>query len=159
MIAVCALSRYGVLIPVYGSATTNVILAIEEFVAHHKPHPNYTLYDISEIHADAGSYFMAEDFITWAIPYDIEVKNAGAHHQEMNGLAERRWQAFRIRAFSMLNHARLSHLFLHHALMYSWKITNVLPLRGLLLLKDDQEVPSSPFEIYFGKKLLLLKPM
>ena len=128
MIVVCALSRYGVLIPVYGSATTNVILAIEEFVAHHKPHQAYTLYDKTEKHADAGSYLVAEDFITWAILYEIEVKNACAHHQEMNGLAERRWQAFWIRAFSMLNHAGLSHLFLHHALMYSWKITNVLPL-------------------------------
>jgi hypothetical protein len=149
---VCAYSRYGVLIPVYGSSTDKVIWAIEEFVTYHKPYDSYCLDDISELHVDAGSYFMSEQFLTWAIQYGIQIKNAGSHHQEMNGLAERRWQAIRIRAFSMLNHARLSHLFLHHALMYSWKITNILPLRGLLIINDSEESPATPFQVYFNKK-------
>jgi hypothetical protein len=73
----------------------------------------------------------------------------------MNGLPERRWQAIRLRAFCMLNHARLSHAFLHFALMYSWQITNILPLQGLVIIRvdDPEERAACPFELYFlGKQ-------
>ena len=52
-----------------------------------------------------------------------------------------------------MNHARLTHAFMHFSLTYSCQITAVLPLRGLFF-KDSQgqDHPCSPFELYFSKK-------
>jgi transposase InsO family protein len=152
LLIVDALSRYGVLIDTPESKTIEIIESINEFVTYHRPYAGYSLNDISEIHADAGSYFLSQEFHQWGLDHGIKIVIAGSHHQEMNGLTERRWQAIRLRAFCMLNHARLTTPFLHHALHYSWQITNMLPLRGLTLTKEEEEHPASPFEVYFAKK-------
>ena len=155
LLVVCALSRYGVLIGCKDQTSTSIIQTLEKFATDHRPHKDYTLQDISEIHADAGFYFMSQELSQWAQSHGISVIIAGAHHhQEMNGLPERRWQAIRLRAFCMLNHASLTHPFLHHALMYSWQVTNILPVRGLTIQDpdSDDEIPATPFQLYFGKK-------
>jgi hypothetical protein len=155
LIVVCAYSRYGVLIPTWKSDTAAVIASIYDFVSFHKPYPDYSLDAISEVHADAGPCFRSQEFFDWGSDSQIKIVLAGSHHQEMNGLPERRWQAIRLRAFCMLNHARFSHAFLHFALMYSWQITNILPLRGLVIIRvdDPEERAACPFELYFlGKR-------
>jgi transposase InsO family protein len=93
LIVVCAYSRYGVLIPTWKSDTAAVIASIYDFVSFHKPYPDYSLDDISEIHADAGPCFRSQEFFDWGSDSQIKIVLAGSHHQEMNGLPERRWQA------------------------------------------------------------------
>jgi hypothetical protein len=153
LLIVCAFSRYGALIGCHDSTSKTIIACITTFSVYHRPHLSYTLHDIAEIHADAGTYFTSQVFKDWGLQLNIAIIIAGAHHQEMNGLCERRWQAIRLRAFCTMNHARLAHAFMHFSLMYSCQITAVLPLRGLFI-KDNQgqDCPCTPYEKYFSQK-------
>jgi len=153
LLIVCAYSRYGVLVGCHDSTSKTIITCITNFSVYHRPHLSYTLQDVAEIHVDAGTYFTSAALKQWAQELNIAVIIPGAHHQEMNGLCERRWQAIRLRAFCIMNHARLTHAFMHFSLSYSSQITAVLPLRGLFI-KDDQgqDRPCSPYELYYSQK-------
>ena len=154
LIVVCALSKYAALVPMVDKTSKHVIQAIKTFAVQHRPHKDFSLYDIAEIHGDADSAFLSQELKQWAQRYNTKLICAGSHHQEMNGLPERTWQTIRISAFAMLTHARLSHAFFHFAAMYAWQIRNVLPHKNLF--KHDEELadyrPTTPYELYFHQK-------
>jgi hypothetical protein len=60
LLIVCAYSRYGVLLGCYDSTSKSIWTCIENFCVYHRPHLSYTLQDIAEIHADAGTYFTSQ---------------------------------------------------------------------------------------------------
>ena len=92
LIVVCAFSRYGVLIPTWKADSGSIIASLYDFVSYHKPYPEYNLEDIAELDADAYSCFKSHEFIDKASDFQIKVVLEGSHHQEMNGLPERRMQ-------------------------------------------------------------------
>jgi hypothetical protein len=47
----------------------------------------------------------------------------------------------------MLVHACLPETFMYYALVYATSIFNILPVRGLL---DDQEIPATPYQLFYG---------
>jgi len=96
LLVIDAYSRFSMITPCPNATTSSIIDVLEKCIYLHRPHKDFTLYDIAEIHVDAGSYFLSEEMIKWGLQYGIIIIAAGAKHQEMNGLPERRWQAVRI---------------------------------------------------------------
>ena len=95
LLIVCAYSRYGVFLGCNDPISKSIINCIKNFSVYHRPHLSYTLQYIAEIHADAGTYFTSQALKEWGLKMNIAIIIAGAHHQEMNGLGERHWQAIR----------------------------------------------------------------
>jgi transposase InsO family protein len=142
LIIVDAFSRYFISIGLNGMKNGDIIEALKAFSVDHRPHSDYELKDIKEIHTDAGTYVTSESFSKWAGDLNIKVVIAAPEHQEMNGLAERLWQTARVMTFRMLTNARLNILLFHHALMYAWQICVVLPAKSTLRIdKDGTLVP------------------
>ena len=151
LIVADAYSRYFCFIGLMSTATAGIIEGLEDFVTYHKPYGDYSLHDINELHADAGSYFTSDELMRWAAEHSIALKIAAPAHQEMNGLAERLWQTTRVMAFRMLTNARLGLIFFHYALMYAWQICVVLPTKSANRLDANGElVPSTPYYLYYG---------
>jgi hypothetical protein len=113
--------------------TSSVMEALIFYAQYYKPHLDYTLADVKEFHADAGSVFTGNDFMNCLLSLQcpIVMRTAAPHHQEQNGLAESCWCIVRSRATSMLTYARLSFIFFDSAIVYGSYVTNVLPLKGL----------------------------
>ena len=103
----CAYSRYFAFVGLKSTTSYDIIEGVKQFVVDHRPREDFQLNDVKEIHVDAGSYFLSDEFINWGRSHGIKVVSAAPHHQEMNGLAERLWQTSRVMAFKMLSHARL----------------------------------------------------
>jgi transposase InsO family protein len=87
--------------------TSSVMEALMYYAQYYKPHLDYTLADVKEFHADAGSVFTGNDFMNCLLSSQCPAVmcTAAPHHQEQNGLAESRWRIVRSRATSMLTHA------------------------------------------------------
>ena len=103
-LTVCdAYSRFFRLMDLPDTSTKGVTQALKEFFTAWKPYPEFQLKDVDEIHVDAGSQLMSEKMNHWCISHGITLVIAAPHHQEMNGLRERMWQACRKTAFSMNN--------------------------------------------------------
>ena len=116
-----------------GSKTDDVISALMDFEQENRPYHNFTLEAIcQEIHVDAGSQLISNQFRQWCRNRNISLVIAGPAHQEMNGLNERNWQTCRKMAFSLCNAARLGWPFLTQALLYASRIMDVLPAKGAL---------------------------
>ncbi len=73
---------------------------------------------------------------------------AAPKKQYQNHLAERTWQTVSSMSRSLLVHAQLPDTFTYHALTYACHIFNVLPVRGLM---NEEEIPSTPYQLFFGK--------
>ena len=153
LIVVDAFSRYFAMIGMNRHNASAVIDAINQFCVNHRPHLDYTLNDLREIHVDAGSYFLSQEFKDWGLKNGITVISAAPEHQEMNGLAERLWQTARVMAFRMLTSARLPISFFHFALMYAWQICVVLPAKSTSRVNEEGNlVPTTPHYLYSGGK-------
>jgi len=152
LIIVCAYSRYFVFIGLNSTSASGIIEAFKVFATHHRPFLDYSLRrHLSEIHVDAGSYFLSDEFAQWGRDNEINIIAAAPDHQEMNGMAEQLWQTARVTAFRMMTHARLPLIFFHYALMYAWQICVVLPAKSTSRLDPNGElVPTTPHYLYFG---------
>ena len=129
-------------------------MALEDFAADHRPHSDFAIHDINEIHVDAGSSLMSTKFTNWCIDYGIALKSAAPAHQEMNGMAERIWQTCRVMAFKMLSAARLGLAFFHWALIYAQQICAVLPAKSTSRVDEEGElVPTTPYFLYFNGQI------
>ncbi len=101
--------------------------------------------------ADAGiSQFTADQFHEHCHTSGICLVLAAPKKQNQNHLAKRTWQTVSAMGRSLLEHVWLPDTFMYHALVYETHIFNILPVRGLL---DEQKVPSTPYQLFFGKKL------
>jgi hypothetical protein len=78
---------------------------------------------------------------------------AAPKKQCQNHLAERTWQTISSISRSLLVHARLPDTFWFQALCYAAHIFNILPVHGL---KNQEEYPSTPHELFFGTKPCIL---
>jgi hypothetical protein len=83
----------------------------------------------------------------------LSTASAAPKKQYQNYLAERTWQTVCNIARSLLVHARLSDTFWFQAICCAAQIFNVLPVRGL---KNQEEIPSTPHEMFFGIKPCIL---
>ena len=148
-------SRYQVFVGIRDMSSASVIQAVELLSSVYRPHDDFTINDISEIHVDAGSQLISEEFKEWGRnrPSPIVIIAAAPNHQEQNGKAESGWRHIKTIVFKILTHASLGHEFFDMALTYAWQIKAVLPLRGLNVeLSDKTTRPATPFEIYFKRK-------
>ena len=147
----CAYSRYFKLGDLKDYSASEVIEAMEEFQATNRPFDGYSFKDhCEEIHVDAGSQFVSEEFRRWCRDNNIELVIAAPAHQEMNGLVERMWQSCRKTAFAMCNNARLGWAFLHHALHYATEVMEVLPIKGCIKRDEHGKTkPSCPHSMYY----------
>lgn len=135
-------------------ASDDIIHAIEKFIVDHRPYPEYSLKDIAEIHADAGSQFLSQEFVTWAYEEGIHVVCAAPEHQHQNGMVERPWQTVRLISNKQMVHARLSMMFLTSSLFHATRMYNIHPHKGVF---NDKGIPCTPYEKYFGTKPNLRK--
>jgi hypothetical protein len=146
-------SRYTVFIGSDGCSADDLIVAVQRLATYHGATLSFSVNDIDVIHADAGSVYFSTRFIEWCLTKGIAVQAALPDRLHQNGISERNWQSIRVIAFNLLAEARLGNCYLGLAIEYAWKIFNVLPLKGLLITRDDGEShPSTPFEMYFGAK-------
>ena len=103
---------------------------------------------LEAIRTDADPVFESQEFLQGCADYKIGLSHAAPRHQEMNGLAERSWKSIRELAFSMMVHAHVGDEFYDFALDHAWKVYNCLPIKGL----EKDEVPATPYEMFFGSK-------
>ena len=113
-----------------------------------KSNPSFEIGDVDRVHADAGTAFRSEEFISDCEQHGIKVSFAAPRHQEMNGICERAWASVRNIAFSFLVHARVGFEYYSLALEQAWKVHACLPIKNLL--RDEK--PISPYEYFFGEK-------
>ena len=140
----CACSRMFKLGDLKDYSASQVIHALKEFQSYNRPFDGYNFKDhCDEIHVDAGSQFVSDEFRTWCEDNNIELVIAAPAHQEMNGLVERMWQSCRKTAFGMCNNARLGWAFLHHALHYATEVMEVLPIKGCYKKDEDGKYQQS----------------
>jgi transposase InsO family protein len=77
---------------VNGITSNNIAEALQLYCVNHGPRLGFNTTDIDRLHADAGTQFLSESFITWAKDNNISVKAAAPEHQHQIGLRERRLQ-------------------------------------------------------------------
>lgn len=130
-------------------ATTAVITTIQQYRADNHQAGTHGYLDIECIQADAHSQFTADQFCEHCRQSGIHLVLAAPKKQYKNHLAEHSWQTVSTMGRSMLVQAWLPDTFMYHALVYATYIFNILPVRGLL---DDQEIPSTPHQLFFGYK-------
>jgi hypothetical protein len=95
LIIACSYSKYLALIGMNRIRKQDVIAAFEQFALDHRPFPEYTVDDISEIHSDSRSKFLSQAFIDWALSHQIRVLTAAPEHHHQNGSVERPRQTLR----------------------------------------------------------------
>ena len=140
-------------IGLHATATKDVTQALEEWAVKNKPFAGYTLTEhCEEIHVDAGPQLVSEEFQNWCVERRIKLVIAAPHHQEMNGMCERMWQAARKIAFALCMGARLGWAFYHHALMYATRIMDFLPIKGCMKLQDNVIQQSCPDAVHHDTK-------
>ena len=144
-----AKSRLFRLIGLHATATKDVTQALEEWAVENKPFTGYALTEhCEEIHVDAGPQLVSEEFQNWCVERRIKLVIAAPHHQEMNGMCERMWQAARKIAFALCTGARLGWAFYHHALMYATRIMDFLPIKGCMRIQDNVLQQSCPDAVH-----------
>jgi hypothetical protein len=92
-------------------------------------------------------------FLDHCIEAGIKLVLVATKKQCQNYLAERTWQTVCSVAWSLLVYARLPDTFWLQALCYATHILNVLPVRGH---NNEEETPSTPYELFFGQKPSIL---
>ena len=143
-----AVTRFTVLLGLKEVTSYAIFECLLHYSVWFKPNPNFEIGDVDRVHADAGSAFRSEEFISDCEQHGIKVSFAAPRHQEMNGICERAWASIRNIAFSFLVHARVGFEYYSLALEQAWKIHACLPIKNLL--KDDK--PISPYEFFHGHK-------
>jgi hypothetical protein len=126
---------------------------LKKFQAEHSCLTEIGHLDTEKIRADAGTEFDSGLFSQHCINAWIKLVLAATKKQCQNHLAERTWQTVCNIARSLLVHARLPDIFWFQAICYVAQIFNVLPVRGL---KNQEEIPSTPHEMFFGVKPCIL---
>ncbi len=151
LILVDAYSRYVCIYGMLDKTTTSVINVLQQYQADHRQASGHFGYleHIECIRADAGSQFTAHQFSEHCRTRGIHLMLAAPKKQYQNHLAERTWQTVSTMGRSLLVHARLPDTFMFSALVYVTHIFNILPVRGLL---DSQDIPSTPYQLFFGHK-------
>jgi transposase InsO family protein len=146
-------SRYTRLYGLQDKSSATVIEALKKFQAEHSCLTEIGHLDTEKIRADAGTEFDSGLFSQHCINAGIKLVLAAPKKQCQNHLAERTWQTVCNIARSLLVHARLPDIFWFQAICYAAQIFNVLPVRGL---KNQEEIPSTPHEMFFGAKPCIL---
>jgi transposase InsO family protein len=146
LILVDAYSRYACIYGIRNKSSSCVIDALLGYQADHGHIGNYGYLDIARIRADSGSRFTSAEFREHRRVAGITLSLAAPKKQYQNHIAERSWQTIRTMARSLLVHARLPDSFMHHALIYSCHIFNVLPVKGLYL----NDHVGTPYELFQG---------
>jgi len=146
-------SRYTKLYGLQDKSSATVIEALKKFQAEHSALKEIGHLDTEKIRADAGTEFDSTLFSQHCINAGIKLVLAAPKKQYQNHLAERTWQTVCNIARSLLVHARLPDTFWFQAICYAAQIFNVLPVRGL---KNQEEIPSTPHEMFFGSKPCIL---
>ena len=136
-----------------GTTSSDVIHTLYKWAADNKPVFGYNFNDhCEEIHVDAGSQLISEEFKTWCEKNNAKLAIAAPHHQEMNGICERFWQSARKIAFSLLTNARLGWPFYHYALEYAAIIMDLLPVKGCIRTDKKGDIcQSCPDAIFYNK--------
>jgi transposase InsO family protein len=148
LILVDAYSRYACIYGLRDKSSTCVIDTLTRYQADHGHVGNYGYLDIARIHADSGSQFTSDEFRDHCWQAGISLSLAAPKKQYQNRLAKRSWQTISTMARSLLLHARLPDSFMFHSLVYSCKIFNVLPVKGLYMHWHV----GTPFELFQGAK-------
>jgi hypothetical protein len=146
-------SRYTRLYGLQDKSSATVIEALKKFKAEHSCLTEIGHLDTEKIRADAGTECDSGLFSQHCINAGIKLVLAAPKKQCQNHLAERTWQTVCNIARSLLVHARLPDTFWFQAICYAAQIFNVLPVRGL---KNQEEIPSTPHEMFFGAKPCIL---
>ena len=113
-----------------------------------KPNPTFELGDVDTVHADAGTAFKSDEFVSDCEQHGIKVTFAAPRHQEMNGICERAWANVRNIAFAFWSMHALVLNIIHLPWNKLGKCMPAFPSR--ILIKDDK--PISPFEYFFDQK-------
>jgi len=153
LLIVDAYSRYSTLYGLAHKSSADVITALKKFQADHSFLRELGHLETEKIRADAGGEFDSGAFAEHCIKAGIKLVLAAPKKQCQNHLAERTWQTISSIARSLLVHARLPDTFWFQALCYATYIFNVLPVRGL---KNHEEIPSTPHELFIGTKPCIL---
>ena len=97
-----------------------------------------------------GSQLISEEFKTWCVDKSIRLTAAAPRHQEQNSIAERAWRTTAEMTRNILVHAHLSPHFYYHAVLYSTRIINILPAKGLV---NENNTTTTPYYLIHKKKL------
>ena len=154
LILACSYSKYVSLIGMRSMSAADVIDAVIKFSIQCRPHHGYSLKDIDEIHADAGSQFLSQEFVTWAYNEGIHIVCAAPEHQHQNGMVERPWQTIRLISNKQIVHSRLAMMFLTSSLFHATRMYNIFPHKGVF---NDDGIPCTPHEKFYGTKPNLRK--